>query len=84
MFPCLQLNPDLSGEVAVIIGQGNVALDVARILLTPTELLEVTNQSHTHSLLIGTTPPTPIINSALTYAATPYKPCTTVASGECI
>ena len=39
----LQLNPDLSGEVAVIIGQGNVALDVARILLTPTPLLEVSS-----------------------------------------
>lgn len=36
-----QLNPDLSGETAVIIGQGNVALDVARITLTPIELLQV-------------------------------------------
>ena len=27
-----QLNPDLSGETAVVIGMGNVALDVARIL----------------------------------------------------
>ena len=37
----LQFNPDLSGEVAVVIGHGNVALDVARILLKPTEQLEV-------------------------------------------
>lgn len=44
IFYCIrffQLNPDLSGEVAVIIGQGNVALDIARVLLTPTKLLEV-------------------------------------------
>lgn len=38
-----ELNPDLSGEVAVIIGQGNVALDIARVLLTPTKLLEHTD-----------------------------------------
>lgn len=37
-----QLEPDLSAETAVILGQGNVALDVARILLSPIELLEVT------------------------------------------
>ena len=37
-----QLEPDLSSETAVILGQGNVALDVARILLSPIELLEVT------------------------------------------
>ena len=36
-----QLEPDLSTETAVILGQGNVALDVARILLSPIELLEV-------------------------------------------
>ena len=41
MTSSFQLGPDLSGEVAVVIGQGNVALDVARILLTPTQLLEV-------------------------------------------
>ena len=42
-FPLtLQLNPDLqSSDTAVVIGQGNVALDVARILLTPIELLKV-------------------------------------------
>lgn len=32
-----QLNPDLSGETAVVIGMGNVALDVARILSKTTE-----------------------------------------------
>lgn len=36
-----QLDPDLSSETAVILGQGNVALDVARILLSPVERLEV-------------------------------------------
>jgi adrenodoxin-NADP+ reductase len=36
------LNIDLTrGDTAVIIGQGNVALDVARMLLTPVELLQV-------------------------------------------
>ncbi|WP_072807345.1 FAD-dependent oxidoreductase [Rhodococcoides yunnanense] len=34
---------DLSGERAVIIGNGNVALDVARILLAPIEVLERTD-----------------------------------------
>lgn len=38
---CTQLNPDLSGDVAVVLGQGNVALDVARMLLTPVDLLKV-------------------------------------------
>ncbi|XP_028415890.1 NADPH:adrenodoxin oxidoreductase, mitochondrial-like [Dendronephthya gigantea] len=37
------LKPDLSSETAVIIGQGNVALDVARILLKPVEMLEKTD-----------------------------------------
>uniref|UniRef100_A0A8D1KG87 NADPH:adrenodoxin oxidoreductase, mitochondrial n=1 Tax=Sus scrofa TaxID=9823 RepID=A0A8D1KG87_PIG len=36
-----ELAPDLSCDTAVILGQGNVALDVARILLTPPEHLEV-------------------------------------------
>ena len=35
----LQLNLDV--ETAVIIGQGNVALDIARILLTPIDILKV-------------------------------------------
>ena len=38
-----QLNPDLSGEAAVVVGQGNVAVDVARILITPTSILQVSN-----------------------------------------
>ena len=46
---CLQLEPDLSSETAVILGQGNVALDVARILLSPIELLEVINNKHSVS-----------------------------------
>ena len=38
------LNPDLTaGEDAIIIGQGNVALDVARILLTDVEMLRKTD-----------------------------------------
>ena len=36
-----QLMPDLSSETAVILGQGNVALDVSRILLKPVSMLEV-------------------------------------------
>lgn len=35
------LEPDLDVETAVIIGQGNVALDVARILLSPVDILKV-------------------------------------------
>lgn len=37
------LNPDLSGECAVVIGAGNVALDVARILTRPVEELAPTD-----------------------------------------
>lgn len=33
---------DLNVETAIIIGQGNVALDVARILLSPISILKVT------------------------------------------
>lgn len=40
------LNPDLqSGDTAVIIGQGNVALDVARILMAPLSVLKETDIS---------------------------------------
>lgn len=35
------LNIDLSSEDAVILGQGNVAIDVARILLSPIDKLKV-------------------------------------------
>ncbi|XP_055994398.1 NADPH:adrenodoxin oxidoreductase, mitochondrial isoform X1 [Sorex fumeus] len=38
-----ELAPDLSCDTAVILGQGNVALDVARILLSPLEHLEKTD-----------------------------------------
>jgi adrenodoxin-NADP+ reductase len=38
------LQPDLkAGEQAVVIGQGNVAMDVARILLTPVDALRSTD-----------------------------------------
>ncbi|EEB17142.1 NADPH:adrenodoxin oxidoreductase, putative [Pediculus humanus corporis] len=37
------LNVDLNGENAVIIGQGNVAIDVARILLSPIDKLKHTD-----------------------------------------
>ena len=38
-----RLDPDLSGETAVVIGMGNVALDVARILLSDPEVLATTS-----------------------------------------
>ncbi|CAL8282627.1 unnamed protein product [Merluccius merluccius] len=37
------LNPGLNCETAVILGQGNVALDVARILLSPVDMLKKTD-----------------------------------------
>uniref|UniRef100_A0A8C4N4S2 NADPH:adrenodoxin oxidoreductase, mitochondrial n=1 Tax=Eptatretus burgeri TaxID=7764 RepID=A0A8C4N4S2_EPTBU len=37
------LMPDLNVETAVVLGQGNVALDLARILLTPVDLLRKTD-----------------------------------------
>lgn len=37
------LNPDLSGRTAVVIGLGNVALDVARIIAKPAALLQPTD-----------------------------------------
>ncbi|KAK3560025.1 hypothetical protein QTP86_033817 [Hemibagrus guttatus] len=37
------LHPDLSCETAVVLGQGNVALDVARILLSPLDFLKKTD-----------------------------------------
>lgn len=44
------LNPNLqAGDTAVIIGQGNVALDVARFLLSPVDLLRKTDVSE-HAL----------------------------------
>jgi len=43
----------LSSETAVILGQGNVALDVARILLSPIELLEVTINSTFNLSILG-------------------------------
>ncbi|XP_044527582.1 NADPH:adrenodoxin oxidoreductase, mitochondrial [Gracilinanus agilis] len=38
-----KLAPNLNCDTALILGQGNVALDVARILLTPVQLLEKTD-----------------------------------------
>ncbi|GAA6225996.1 NADPH:adrenodoxin oxidoreductase, mitochondrial [Lates japonicus] len=40
---CRELSPDLSCETAVILGQGNVALDVARVLLSPLDILKKTD-----------------------------------------
>lgn len=40
---CRELGPDLSCETAVILGQGNVALDIARVLLSPIDLLKKTD-----------------------------------------
>jgi adrenodoxin-NADP+ reductase len=40
------LNPDLTaGETAVVVGQGNVALDVARTLLSKTDVLKKTDMT---------------------------------------
>lgn len=50
--PPPQLNPDLSGDTAVIIGQGNVAVDVARMLLTPTNILEVCVHGCVHCVCV--------------------------------
>ena len=41
LLSLVQLNPGLDCETAVILGQGNVALDVARILLSPIDELKV-------------------------------------------
>lgn len=38
-----ELCPDLGCETAVVLGQGNVALDVARILLSPVDMLKETD-----------------------------------------
>ena len=38
-----ELPVDLSGKRAIIVGNGNVALDVARILVTPLDILEKTD-----------------------------------------
>ncbi|XP_076024028.1 NADPH:adrenodoxin oxidoreductase, mitochondrial isoform X2 [Genypterus blacodes] len=38
-----ELSPSLSCDTAVILGQGNVALDVARILLSPADVLQRTD-----------------------------------------
>lgn len=40
---CRELNPDLSCETAVIVGQGNVALDIARVLLSDIDMLKKTD-----------------------------------------
>jgi len=41
-----ELSPNLDCETAVVVGHGNVALDVARILLAPLALLEHTDICH--------------------------------------
>ncbi|XP_034478842.1 NADPH:adrenodoxin oxidoreductase, mitochondrial [Drosophila innubila] len=38
-----QLQPDLNGRDVTIVGQGNVAVDVARMLLTPIDSLKLTD-----------------------------------------
>ncbi|MFT7804193.1 NADPH:adrenodoxin oxidoreductase, mitochondrial isoform X1 [Arapaima gigas] len=43
-LPCNKdLRPNLSSKTAVILGQGNVALDVARMLLSPLDILKRTD-----------------------------------------
>uniref|UniRef100_A0A4W4HHD6 NADPH:adrenodoxin oxidoreductase, mitochondrial n=1 Tax=Electrophorus electricus TaxID=8005 RepID=A0A4W4HHD6_ELEEL len=38
-----ELHPDLNCETVVILGQGNVALDIARVLLSPLDMLKKTD-----------------------------------------
>lgn len=46
------LGVDLSGESVVIFGQGNVAIDVARILLSPLHLLQVSINVISYSYIL--------------------------------
>ena len=51
-----QLTPKLDSDTAVVLGMGNVALDVARVLLTPIDILRVSQISfdkliRTHSYM---------------------------------
>lgn len=46
------LNPKLTGDTVTIVGQGNVAIDVARILLSPVDLLKVSESVDNHSQFI--------------------------------
>ena len=39
------VNPDLSGKAAVVVGVGNVALDCARMLLKPVDMLQSTDMT---------------------------------------
>lgn len=48
-----QLQPDLSGRDVTIVGQGNVAVDVARMLLSPIDNLKVIRAGYT--MLYSTT-----------------------------
>ncbi|RXN08911.1 NADPH:adrenodoxin mitochondrial [Labeo rohita] len=53
-----EMHPDLACETAVILGQGNVALDVARILLAPLDVLkelrEMVNLPNTRADMLPT------------------------------
>lgn len=42
---CVSLKPDLSAKSAIVIGHGNVALDIARMLLSPISLLHHTDMT---------------------------------------
>ena len=53
-FVYIQLKPNLDTDVAVVIGQGNVAIDVARILLTPIDILKVCIYMAHVSLVLST------------------------------
>jgi len=48
------LAPDLSGHDVTIVGQGNVAVDVARMLLSPLDALKVSSFKYTQESLILT------------------------------
>lgn len=42
----IQLNPNLDTDTAVVFGHGNVALDVARLLLSPLDMIRVSNENY--------------------------------------
>lgn len=46
-----QLKVDLDCETAVVLGHGNVALDVARVLLMPVDILAVSVSPCAHDLV---------------------------------
>ena len=50
VFLIFQLQVDLNTDTAVVLGQGNVSLDLARMLLTPIDILAVSSDPFTQSI----------------------------------